>query len=102
MPPDLTIEAREDADVSQTVALSAAVRRLAASRLLHARLNWDKLFSSAEPHFERGAGAPSPEYARASLTRQAIRDTKARRSAARANASAGHSRAFQQLLKACA
>ncbi len=97
MAPDQTIEAREEHDVTVTVALVAAVSRIGATRLLLAQMDWDRLFTSANP-----PGAPAPGVARATLTRQAIRDTKARRAAARANASIGHARAFAQLVKACA
>jgi len=93
-PPDP--EAQEAHDISHTVALTAAVRRLGASRLLLARLDWERLFSSANP-----PGAPTPTVARATLTRQAKKDGAARQKARRAVSRAGHARAFSQLLAAC-
>jgi hypothetical protein len=83
----------EEHDVEHTVALTAAVRRLGGSRLLFARLDWERLFSSASP-----PGAPTPTVARATLTRQAMKDAAARQKARRAATRSGRDRAMQKLL----
>jgi hypothetical protein len=58
----------ETKDVSRTVALTAAVFRIGQPRLLLAKMDWEKLYSSANP-----PGAVAPSVARDTLTRQAIR-----------------------------
>jgi hypothetical protein len=78
---------------SATVALTAAVRRIGASRLLLARMDWERLFSSASP-----PGAMTPKLARASLTRQAKKEAAARRD----HAARARRQSFQRLLRACA
>src|SRR5689334_14236955 len=72
----------ESADVAQTVALTAAVFRIGQPRLLLARMDWEKLFSSANP-----PGAVDPSLARETLTRQAIRRKEERRRAFRSGVS---------------
>jgi hypothetical protein len=64
--------------IAQTVALTATVARLGAMRLLLARMDWDRLFSSANP-----PGAMTPTVARETLTRHAIRRKESRRRALR-------------------
>jgi hypothetical protein len=91
--PDL--EAAEQADLDRTLDLTARVCRLGARRLLLARLDWERLFSSANP-----PGAPQPSVARATLTRQAVRDTAARRRAVRSAATTRRRYAFDRLLGA--
>lgn len=68
----------ETNDVSRTVALTAAVFAIGEPRLLAARMDWEKLFSSANP-----PGAVTPSIARETLTRQAIRRKEDRRRAYR-------------------
>lgn len=75
-------EVVEAESVSAALALSASVRAIGASQLLHARMNWERLFSSANP-----PGAATPAIARDSLTRQAIRRKEDRRRAYRSGAS---------------
>src|SRR5678815_3530198 len=71
----------ENESVSQTLALSASVRAIGAQRLLHARMDWERLFSSANP-----PGAVTPTVAREKLTRQAIRRKEERRKSLRSGA----------------
>jgi hypothetical protein len=71
----------EAADVREAVALEAAVSRLGARQLLMRGMNWERLFSSANP-----PGAMSPESAREQLTRLAVRKQLARRKAFRSGA----------------
>jgi hypothetical protein len=52
----------------EALVLVASARRIGACRLLLARLDWDRLFSSANP-----PGAMTPTVARESLSRQANR-----------------------------
>lgn len=80
---------REIVEVSKTVALSAAVRAIGAQRLLLARMDWDRLFSSANT-----PGALTPEVARATMTRRAMKDAAARR----AHAAKARNRAFQSFV----
>lgn len=72
----------EAQDITRTVALTAAVFRMGQPRLLMARMDWEKLFSSANP-----PGAVAPSMARETLTRQAIRRKEERRRAFRSGAS---------------
>jgi hypothetical protein len=64
--------------VTDSLALARRIRALGAKRLLLAQMDWDRLFSSATP-----PGAPTPEVAKASLTRHAIRQKEQRRKALR-------------------
>ncbi len=72
----------EDKAVTEAVALTAAVLRIGQPRLLMAKMDWEKLFTSANP-----PGAISPENARETLTRQAIRRKEERRKAYRSGVS---------------
>lgn len=92
------VEQIEEDDVTRTLALIAGVRGIGAMRLLLRRLNWDRLFSSANPHFERGMGAPTPKVARATHTRQAKRDEAGRQRARRAIMSDRRQRDLRSLL----
>jgi hypothetical protein len=83
----------ETSDVERTLALTASVRRIGGTRLLWRRLNWDRLFSSANP-----PGAMAPKLARSQLTRQAKKEDAARRSMA----ADARRRAFEKLVRACA
>ncbi len=72
----------EDKSVTEAVALTAAVFRIGQPRLLIARMNWEKLYTSANP-----PGAAAPSIARETLTRQAIRRKEGRRRAYRSGMS---------------
>ena len=72
----------EQHSVTQTVALTAAVFAIGQPRLLLARMDWEKLFTSDNP-----PGAVSPSIARETLTRQAIRRKEDRRRAYRSGVS---------------
>ncbi len=69
-------------EITLTVALVAAVSRIGATRLLLAQMDWERLFSSANP-----PGAATPAVAKETLTRQAIRRKELRRKALRSGAS---------------
>jgi len=72
----------EAADVEATRSLSDRVFAIGEPRLLIARMDWEKLFSSANP-----PGAVAPSLARETLTRQAIRRKEERRRAFRSGTS---------------
>lgn len=72
----------ETDSIATTVALTAAVFHIGQPRLLLARMDWEKLFSSANP-----PGAVAPSIARETLTRQAIRRKEDRRRAFRSGMS---------------
>jgi hypothetical protein len=58
----------EAQQIVTALAILAGARRIGAFRLLLARLDWERLFSSANP-----PGASTPANARETLTRQANR-----------------------------
>jgi hypothetical protein len=88
-------EALEELGVRETVAITAAVRRLGATRLLLAQLDWGRFTQSA---VVSARGAAHPEVARASLTRRARKDAAARQRSRRALSDAGRARAMHKLL----
>jgi hypothetical protein len=71
-------EVAEAADVEATRSLTERVLAIHEPRLLMARMDWEKLFSSANP-----PGAVAPGMARETLTRQANRRKEQRRRALR-------------------
>ncbi len=83
--------------ITERRSLEGRLRAIGAQGLLDEGIDWEKLFNSSNP-----PGAVTPEVAQSSLTRQAIRDARARQSAARSNARIGHVRAMHQLLRAVA
>ena len=89
----LAPESLEEQDVVTVVALVAAICRVGTKNLLFARMNWDKLFSSANP-----PGAIAPSAARSTLTRQAKKDAAARQRARRAIVHDSRVRALQRLM----
>ena len=71
------LEHQEQARIRVSQEIWHAVRKLGIDRrLLLAQLNWDAIFRSAEP-----PGAPMPNVARSSLTRDARRKARLQRQA---------------------
>lgn len=82
---------REASEVAVLFALVMSLRRVGAVNMLYAHVNWESLFASADP-----PGAPSPDVARGSFTRDALRSHHQRRQALRSG-HAGLARAILAL-----
>ena len=68
----------EDSSVAFYLALTQLAKSVDGQRLLFAGMDWEKLFSSANP-----PGAPTPKVAKATYTRLALRQHHQRRQALR-------------------